>query len=779
MARMLFGNTVNRTMLNVPTMQHSVGLAAVAQRKLWLAEAGDAVVTASRIPVPFVNYVTGMTHTPIDSLSIFSADCACTTPVPEAEGLDSLLADYVSEHSPELCPYALDEATWNIVKRLDVSVEGYGANLPIAKVRQAMEWNRKSAFRDMAAQLNFPVAPGRCCHGQQEVYDAVRELKASYWPLLLKLDRSSNGFGSLVLKDPSTVEQELRAHFDKFKTQGDVYVVEAFLDFCQAPSVEAFVDDENVRITYVCDQLCNGPAFRGIVTPPPNVASHVVADMLRTAETVGLFLQDSGYRGHFDLDAGVTTEGELFFTEANIRRTAGTALHELVVRLAGDHYLQNRIWLADAQPATRFGEFSEAIEAIASAGMNYSPSKNCGVLLPAFTLPLDSQWRYLIIGEDWGAVQEYEDRLSSLLGFKPGKHWAPQADWVASKPSFQSSRNATVVKAGTENQMSVNILESSLLNGTGAAQGPVSGVQTKYRKLGNTGFDVSTIGFGTWQLGGGRWHSGEIAEGVRLLRSAHERGVNIFDAAVVYGQYRDDMSYLQSRSQELLGHAFSEMREKVYYCIKVGQYDERSHRAFYEPGRMIDQIQQSLRRLRTDYIDICLIHAPSLFEVRQGAAIAVLRTLQALGMVRAVGYSFESEPLHADAAIQQVVDVIMLQYNLLEPQCGPAIRKAGERGVGILVGGPYKRGYLCGRYRDASDLPRDDDYWMWNLQRNPGKVSHILAQSKALLDECGSGEQLRKKALDCILSEEAVGSAIIGHRSMEEVYENIDLVAGL
>lgn len=322
----------------------------------------------------------------------------------------------------------------------------------------------------------------------------------------------------------------------------------------------------------------------------------------------------------------------------------------------------------------------------------------------------------------------------------------------------------------TEN---ASLLENSSLNGDAFKLGPLSGVQTKYRKLGNTGFDVSTIGFGTWQLGGGRWHSGDQAENIRTLREAHARGVNIFDAAVVYGQYRDDRNCLQSRSQELLGMAFSGMREEVFYCIKVGQFDERSHRFLYEPGRLIDQIQQSLRRLQTDYIDICLIHAPSLYEVRKGAAIAVLRTLQALGMVRAVGYSFESEPEHAETAVRQVVDVIMLQYNLLETQCATAIRRAGERGVGILVGGPFKRGYLSGRYRDPNDLPLNDDYWSWNLRRNPGKVQSILAQSKALIDQYGSGGALRSKALEFILSEPAVGSAIVGHRSLDEVCENI------
>ncbi|MBV8378241.1 MAG: aldo/keto reductase [Verrucomicrobia bacterium] len=75
----------------------------------------------------------------------------------------------------------------------------------------------------------------------------------------------------------------------------------------------------------------------------------------------------------------------------------------------------------------------------------------------------------------------------------------------------------------------------------------------RFRKLGNTGFDVSTIGFGTWQIGGGRWQSRPRKELVELLRGSFDLGVNTYDAAIVYGQYVDDRGVLQSCSQELLG----------------------------------------------------------------------------------------------------------------------------------------------------------------------------------------------------------------------------------
>ncbi|HVV69593.1 MAG TPA: aldo/keto reductase [Gammaproteobacteria bacterium] len=300
-----------------------------------------------------------------------------------------------------------------------------------------------------------------------------------------------------------------------------------------------------------------------------------------------------------------------------------------------------------------------------------------------------------------------------------------------------------------------------------------------YRKLGYTGFDTSLLGFGTWQLGNQRWALPANTDSVRLLQEAHDLGVNVYDVAVVYGQYLDTQGYLQSKSQEILGKAFAKQRDRVIYCLKLGQFDEYSHRHDYNPKRLVEQFQQSLRRLQTDYVDICLIHAPSLQEVKSQKAISVLQTLQALGHIRMIGYSFEAEPEHTLHAIQQQIDVIMLQYNLLDQECASAIEQARLHGVGVLAGGPFKRGYLTGKYRNLGELPAEDDYWQWNLKLNKNKIQQQLLRVNALLDEYGSPENLRHAALQFILNQAGVASCIVGHRSIAEVKENLRFVKEL
>lgn len=301
-----------------------------------------------------------------------------------------------------------------------------------------------------------------------------------------------------------------------------------------------------------------------------------------------------------------------------------------------------------------------------------------------------------------------------------------------------------------------------------------------YNKLGRTGLDCSKLGFGTWQIGGGRWKALSTKESVSLLQESKGLGINIFDAAYVYGQYKGDVGEFRSKSLELLRKAFpKDKRSELLICLKIGQLDEYAHTANYDPRQLTKQFMSALKQLNTDYIDICLIHAPTIDDIKRCEALAVLKTLQTLGAVRFIGYSFENEPEHANLAISQNVDVIMLQYNLIEQQCKNIFKSAGEKGIGILVGGPLKRGYLSGRYENISDLPMDDDYWKWNLKYSERKVKTILNEVRRLKKQAGSAQKLREKAFGHILKNEEANSLIVGHRSIEEVKENIATICNI
>jgi len=297
----------------------------------------------------------------------------------------------------------------------------------------------------------------------------------------------------------------------------------------------------------------------------------------------------------------------------------------------------------------------------------------------------------------------------------------------------------------------------------------------QYRKLGHTGLDVSAVACGSWQLGGKRWKSGSEEETIALLRYCREKGINLFDVSTAYGQYQDDIGCYHSLSQELIGKAFKGCRDEVIINLKLGHLDEYTHRRDFSPKFLINSFQQSLKRLQTDYVDICLVHAPSIVDIEAGKAISVLQTLREQGLVGAVGYSLENEPEHLLKAIKQDIDVIELQYNLISRECEDAIKEAQRFGVGIMASGIYKRGILTGKYRSVDALPAEDEYWEYNKRLCKGRLESWIDCVDRLFEEYRDAASLRRAALEFALLHPGISTLVLGHRTIEEVDDNIKL----
>ena len=299
----------------------------------------------------------------------------------------------------------------------------------------------------------------------------------------------------------------------------------------------------------------------------------------------------------------------------------------------------------------------------------------------------------------------------------------------------------------------------------------------QYKKLGHTGLDVSSIACGSWQLGGMRWKGMSDEDTIALLQKCRERGVNLFDVSTGYGSYEDPFGYIKSRSQELIGRAFEKCRDEVIINLKLGHLDEITHRRDFSPNFLVSTFRQSLKRLRTDYADICLIHAPSIKDIENELAISVLQTLREQGLVGAVGYSLEDEPEHLKAALKQDIDVVELQYNLLTPYMTEAINEAYKHGIGIIASGVYKRGILTGEFKSIAELPsKDDEYWDYNLKLCAGKVESFIEKSNMFLNYYGSPRALRKAAINYVLSHPGICTAVMGHRSVSDLTENLELL---
>ena len=225
--------------------------------------------------------------------------------------------------------------------------------------------------------------------------------------------------------------------------------------------------------------------------------------------------------------------------------------------------------------------------------------------------------------------------------------------------------------------------------------------------IGNSGLTTSRVGLGTWAIGGWMWGGTDEARSIATIRAAVEQGITLIDTAPVYGF---------GRSEEIVGKALAEggLRKSVTVATKVGLAWRGG--APYRDGRrerIRREIEDSLRRLRTDVIDLYQVHWPDLQTPLEETARA-LEDLLREGKVRAIGVSnFSPRQMNVFRAVASL-DAVQPPYNLFEREIeAEVLPYAAASGLTVLSYGALCRGLLSGRMRadttfDEGDLRRMD-----------------------------------------------------------------------
>ena len=215
------------------------------------------------------------------------------------------------------------------------------------------------------------------------------------------------------------------------------------------------------------------------------------------------------------------------------------------------------------------------------------------------------------------------------------------------------------------------------------------------RVLGATGLEVSLIGLGTVKFGRNQgvkyprpFDLPDDASIRHLLDHASDLGINLLDTSPAYGTS-------ESRLGELLTN-----REDWVLTTKFGETFEHGRSVFdFDPDHVAPSIERSLERLRTDYLDIVLIHSDGRDrELLSSGTLDALRTLKQRGVVRAVGISSKSAD-GLDAAVDAGCDVVMATLNRDYTDETTSIARAGERGVGVII-----KKALASGHRGKDDL---------------------------------------------------------------------------
>lgn len=289
---------------------------------------------------------------------------------------------------------------------------------------------------------------------------------------------------------------------------------------------------------------------------------------------------------------------------------------------------------------------------------------------------------------------------------------------------------------------------------------------TNQRLLGATNISVPVVGFGTWQLGGISWVSPSEDECIALLKRAFDRGVTLFDVSPSYGN---------GRSETLVSKALQGQRSKILISGKIGVLEDGTYHGFWSERQLMESLEQSLRRLQTDYFDILSLHAPPMDVLKSGYALDLLHSLKSKGMVRFIGVSLEAQPVEALIALNYGIDILQMRFNLLFPELAKIFGTVSEKKVGLIINSPFAHGYLSDKYRSYEEIP-DGDYPKGPFRATKPRelVNGMIRAVKPFRDYASAqGQSLPQAALRYILSHELVSAVVPGHRTVSELEDNL------
>ncbi len=288
-----------------------------------------------------------------------------------------------------------------------------------------------------------------------------------------------------------------------------------------------------------------------------------------------------------------------------------------------------------------------------------------------------------------------------------------------------------------------------------------------YREFGNTGFKVSAIGMGTWNIGN-QWGEVDDATALATIRSAYDSGVNIFDTAEGYG-------IPPGLSEQRLGQALSGIRHQVHIVSKIGSWGRRE--GYPIPKNSPDIIRlcahACLYRLRTDWIDVMLCHEKDIEDPT--VYLEGFEMLKEQGHIRTYGISTGDLEVLKRFNVNNSCGVLEIDYSLLNRQPESKILPyCEEHGIAVLVRGPLHKGLLSGKY--SSDTVFSDtirSQWHDNKKRQ-AKFEGQIATVERLKTELNSSssEEMIDNALRYVISHPVQPVAIPGAKSPEQAAMN-------
>jgi len=286
-----------------------------------------------------------------------------------------------------------------------------------------------------------------------------------------------------------------------------------------------------------------------------------------------------------------------------------------------------------------------------------------------------------------------------------------------------------------------------------------------YREFGKTGWKVSAVGMGTWNIGN-QWGELDEVTAWATVRTAFERGMNLFDTAKSYG-------IPNGLSEERLGAALAGIRHQVYLVSKIGNWGKRTGQGV--PKTTVDMIRlcahASLHRLRTDWLDVVLCHEGNIKD--PSVYLEAFERLVQRGRIRAYGISTNDLEVLKRFNVNGTCSAVEADYSLLNRSSeADLLPYCQEHSIAVLIRGPLRRGLLAGRY-DADTVFTDAVRAAWNKgAARRAEFERDIAKVEKLRQALQPGEEMVTAALRYVISHPVNPVAIPGAKSPAQAAMN-------
>lgn len=292
----------------------------------------------------------------------------------------------------------------------------------------------------------------------------------------------------------------------------------------------------------------------------------------------------------------------------------------------------------------------------------------------------------------------------------------------------------------------------------------------RYKHYKNANIDVSEIGLGTWGLDDLRWNGhGSQKEAIEAMHALFDRGVNFIDTAPIYGN---------GTSEKTVGLFLQQIdRSKIIVSTKFGTNNDLYTGGVYRDcsfRAIIREIASSLKNLRTNYIDIYIMHWPDVHTPIAETMMA-LNHLKQLGYIKYIGLSNTEIPLLKEAMKYGKIDIIQPPFSMLDHRFEETMRFAEENGIDVMCYGPLGGGVLTGKYKAVPDWPADDVRLTFYKGFKEPLFSKVMELMKTIEQIAEKHNALPSQVvLNWTVQKSYVSTALIGVTSLKHVDENVN-----